>query len=316
MNDEKTNTAAAYPIGVAARMTRIHPETLRIWERRYRMIQPARAGRGRRLYSEQDIHRLSLVKSLVDEGNPISVVAQLSVEELERRLQARNSSTTLTLPVGPCRVVTIGEQIPRLTGDLNSPIAVLTSYPDVAAAEGGATEIVPDVLVWARPSLHSDTLSQTQSLLSRTRAKRAVLIYGYGSRRALAEMEAAGVRCIRAPAKAEDVVALCLGPEGAGRSALQVSIPSLNAIPPRRFTASQLARIAESSPNIACECPHHLADLVNRLVAFEIYSAECESRSPADASVHALLHAITATARALMESGLERVARAEGISLD
>jgi MerR family transcriptional regulator, light-induced transcriptional regulator len=92
-------------------------------------------------------------------------------------------------------------------------------------------------------------------------------------------------------------------------------VPVPQAIPPRRFTPAQLARLAQSSPTMACECPLHLVDIVNSLAAFEKYSAECESRSPADAAMHRLLHSITATARALMEGGLERVVQAEGITL-
>jgi DNA-binding transcriptional MerR regulator len=57
-----------YPIGVISRLTNIHPETLRVWERRYDLVQPHRTGRGGRLYSDEDIERLSLVEQLVDAG--------------------------------------------------------------------------------------------------------------------------------------------------------------------------------------------------------------------------------------------------------
>jgi DNA-binding transcriptional MerR regulator len=53
------NAEPGYTIGVVARRTNIHPETLRVWERRYQMVVPQRNLTGRRLYSEDDILKLS-----------------------------------------------------------------------------------------------------------------------------------------------------------------------------------------------------------------------------------------------------------------
>jgi DNA-binding transcriptional MerR regulator len=73
------DSALNYPntIGMVARRTRIHPETLRVWERRYEMIVPARSETGRRLYSEQDILKITLVKQLTELGHPVSGLANL-----------------------------------------------------------------------------------------------------------------------------------------------------------------------------------------------------------------------------------------------
>ena len=84
-------------------------------------------------------------------------------------------------------------------------------------------------------------------------------------------------------------------------------------VPPRRFSSGQLACLARASTAIDCECPHHLAQLVADLTAFEVYSAQCENRGDEDAALHHYLHQVTAQARALIEEALERVARAEGI---
>jgi len=85
-------------------------------------------------------------------------------------------------------------------------------------------------------------------------------------------------------------------------------------VPARRYDGPELARIAAASTTVKCECPHHLAEVIMSLTAFEDYSAECESRSLDDAALHAYLHLITARARAMLEQALARVAAAEGIS--
>lgn len=55
-----------YIMGVAARLTGMHPQTLRKYEKAG-LLSPARHRR-LRLYSEDDIARLKMIKHLVEEG--------------------------------------------------------------------------------------------------------------------------------------------------------------------------------------------------------------------------------------------------------
>jgi DNA-binding transcriptional MerR regulator len=71
-----------YPIGTAARLAGIPPETLRIWERRYQLLSPGRTGGGHRLYSEDDVALLRCVKLLVDAGMRIGAVARMDPERI------------------------------------------------------------------------------------------------------------------------------------------------------------------------------------------------------------------------------------------
>lgn len=71
-----------HPIGVAAERTGLNPHVIRVWERRYRAIEPARTGNGRRLYSDADIERLRLMALATSAGRGISQVARLPVSEL------------------------------------------------------------------------------------------------------------------------------------------------------------------------------------------------------------------------------------------
>jgi DNA-binding transcriptional MerR regulator/methylmalonyl-CoA mutase cobalamin-binding subunit len=70
------------PIGTAARLAGIPPETLRIWERRYKMLAPGRTEGGHRLYSEHDVEVLRAVKRLVDSDMRIGTVAALPQERI------------------------------------------------------------------------------------------------------------------------------------------------------------------------------------------------------------------------------------------
>ena len=83
----------------------------------------------------------------------------------------------------------------------------------------------------------------------------------------------------------------------------------------RQFTDNQLARLLEIASVVECECPNHLAKLVSNLVEFERYAADCESRNPADARMHAYLHQKTAAAREIMEEALVELVRFEKIEV-
>ncbi len=55
-----------YTIGVVADMFEVHPETLRVWER-YGLVTPYRRN-GQRLYTDQDLKRLTFVQELINKG--------------------------------------------------------------------------------------------------------------------------------------------------------------------------------------------------------------------------------------------------------
>jgi MerR family transcriptional regulator, heat shock protein HspR len=75
-------------ISTAARMLRMHPQTLRKYER-LGLVQPARTIGSMRLYSRDEIERLRFIKRLVDDmGINLAGVQQLlEIAEVMRRIQ-------------------------------------------------------------------------------------------------------------------------------------------------------------------------------------------------------------------------------------
>jgi DNA-binding transcriptional MerR regulator/methylmalonyl-CoA mutase cobalamin-binding subunit len=71
-----------HPIRVVSRRTGLSPAVLRAWEKRYGVVVPSRSDGGQRLYTDEDVTRLSLLRRAVEEGRAISQVAGLSTEEL------------------------------------------------------------------------------------------------------------------------------------------------------------------------------------------------------------------------------------------
>jgi MerR family transcriptional regulator/heat shock protein HspR len=75
-------------ISTAARILRMHPQTLRKYER-LGLVQPARTMGSIRLYSRDEIERLRFIKRLVDDlGVNLAGVQQLlEIAEVMRRIQ-------------------------------------------------------------------------------------------------------------------------------------------------------------------------------------------------------------------------------------
>ncbi|HEH9427812.1 TPA: MerR family transcriptional regulator [Aeromonas sobria] len=69
-----------HPIREVSRLTGVNAVTLRAWQRRYGLVQPARTEKGHRLYSEQDIRQIGEILSWLDRGVSIGQVKGLLSE--------------------------------------------------------------------------------------------------------------------------------------------------------------------------------------------------------------------------------------------
>ncbi len=100
MTPARDDTRPVYMIGVAAEMAGMHPQTLRMYERRG-LVQPGRTKGRTRLYSEADLARLRRVQALSEAGLNLAGIervmglerqlerAMQRVRDLEREMQAR-----------------------------------------------------------------------------------------------------------------------------------------------------------------------------------------------------------------------------------
>jgi methanogenic corrinoid protein MtbC1 len=82
MNEPTEETQPRHPIRAVALRTGLKPDVLRVWERRYGVVEPTRSDGGQRLYTDADIERLSLLHRATAGGRSISHAATLSTAEL------------------------------------------------------------------------------------------------------------------------------------------------------------------------------------------------------------------------------------------
>ena len=101
----KDNKKPRYNINLVVRETGIKADTLRAWERRYKLPQPARSAGGHRLFSDYDIEMIKWLLARQAEGLRINLAV-----ELWRELEANGEDPLDSAPV---------DQF-----DHNSPLAV------------------------------------------------------------------------------------------------------------------------------------------------------------------------------------------------
>lgn len=90
MPDSNAQMRAVYIISVAAELAGVHPQTLRIYERKG-LLEPARTTGGSRRYSQADIDHLRRIQELTDEGLNLAGVKKVlqleaHIAKLERAL--------------------------------------------------------------------------------------------------------------------------------------------------------------------------------------------------------------------------------------
>lgn len=80
---------AVYVISVAAELAGVHPQTLRIYERKG-LVSPARTGGGSRRYSDADISLLAKIQQLTEQGyNLVGVQRVMELEAEVAMLRAK-----------------------------------------------------------------------------------------------------------------------------------------------------------------------------------------------------------------------------------
>jgi DNA-binding transcriptional MerR regulator len=325
MSIEQTPGVRGFRIGTVARLTGLHPHTIRAWERRHDAVRPTRSEGGTRLYGEDDVARLQLIKALQERGDSLSPIAALGREELEARLcqlvQAAPDRLGRGEEEAPRLAVldrVVAEQI-RANARGLGPLVVVGLETRRDAFLRVVRTRAPDLLVLGDERLGEEPLALLEELERTAPDALFVIVYEFASRQRLERLARRGSRLVRGPLSLSMLCRVLLelwtlrGASLPRRRSLPPAPPQGPELPDRLFDDTQLARLREISTGIACECPNQLSSIVSSLVAFERYCRDCESRDAEDAHLHRQLGDGTAEARLTMERLLVRLCEHDGI---
>lgn len=118
------------PIQLASKLSGLSQHVIRIWERRYSALSPSRTCTNRRMYCDESVKRLKLLKVLTENGHRIGGVARLSTEELEQLAQGTVpvARPAPDIPADPAPPMPVDELVPQ------TPMAEPEQFIDAAIA--------------------------------------------------------------------------------------------------------------------------------------------------------------------------------------
>jgi MerR family transcriptional regulator, light-induced transcriptional regulator len=315
-----------YGMGAVADRTGLSAPSIRMWEKRYGAVVPERSETNRRLYRSEDVERLDLMKRLTDRGHAISRIANLGLDRLKELLsESSGGESQAGTPAGDDvvsrrRVGIVSAGLVEMLQDMElfeAEVVGKAESLELAEKDGDFPKV--DLLVVEAEALFLETISKLRNLVQKCGSRLTLVVYRFASSKTVTALAKAieGVHLLKAPVTDIQLRRECLvllNSLRGGAEGLAVRQPG--PVPPRLYTADQLARLSRISSTVECECPQHMAELLKGLTAFEKYSEECEDRNADDALMHAFLHRTTAHVRRTMEEALRHLVHAEGLKFD
>jgi DNA-binding transcriptional MerR regulator len=319
-------TEAVYRVGAVARLTNIPVETLRVWERRHGIVGHTVEHHRHRLYSVRDVRRLSLIKKLVDLGSSISSIARLPQDALQQMYivatdgaAARADPPALPTETRKLRLMLVGPALQaRFAAAVIGPHSVDVVAQSESLEAAAAAPVQADVLAVEVGTLQPQLLIDLGRVLLALHARFAIIAYRFAATEVLHQFVLRGHVMQQAPLPIDSLDGLCavLPPKREVAKRRAVAAAEAPPTPAARFDERSLARVANLSTDMRCECPRHLAELLLSVSAFETYSAQCASRGPEDAELHRYLGRVAAQCRLQLEQALLYIAQVEGIPLE
>ncbi len=302
-----------YRSGVAARLAGLPVETLRVWERRYGISDTGRSAHGQRLYSEDQVRRLRLMKQLVDQGHPIGALAKLQLEQLGQFALVPEPGE----PLQPMRLALMGTALARrlaVGGRELLALDIVAHFQNLDEVAGTWPGTGAQLLLMEISELDERVVPAIGALRQKL-GMAVVVLYRFGASATIRQLRAQGCLVARVPNDVAEIVLLCQAALAALPLAQAQLARQRPAAAPRRFDDRALTELAAASSTVHCECPRHLTEILLMINSFERYSEQCSSRNVADALLHEQLGRAAATARMVLEEALLRLARAEALPL-
>jgi DNA-binding transcriptional MerR regulator len=295
-------TEELYRIGAVSKLTGVTVECLRAWERRYGMNPAEKAGKTR-FYSETQIHRLTQIKRLIDQGHPVSQLIKLSDADLANRLG--QYSPALTPSNRRLKVALAGTALLLAEKQFNdgNRLEILDRWPSADAFASTPLQRTPpqrpqklDVVVLEMPSLDIYLIDKYTEYTD----ARVVVVYHFCTDNDLQIATERGLEVLPWPSTWQQIEETCLRSGRAFRTTSSTQ---------RRFSDEQLFHLATRTSIEGCTCPRDLVQLITQINAYAIHTERCGTVNTAANHFEISLEANEA--RACLENALSVLVEAE-----
>ena len=285
-----------YRIGTVASLTGISVERLRAWERRYD-LSPAHKSGKTRFYSKTQLDRLKLIKHLIDQGQPISSLADLSMEQLLARTESTTpESRSLDVLHQPTAAI-IGpnlmmlEQQTRIGGDLRLDITARWANMEAFEADQSVLE-APQIMLVQLPVLSVQPIDFIKKIFPNTQI---VVVYQFATAKTITDLENEGLQSLKWPLTWSELEHVAIAEVGSGQA------PS--GLAPRRYSDEELIALASGTEDES-NCVQYLVEAISQLNAFSGYAQDASLAMPRG-QLYRTLQAESSAARAQLEATLD-----------
>ena len=297
-----------YRIGSVAALTGIAVERLRAWERRHG-FRPAHKNGRTRFYSADQLEKLKKIKHLIDRGQTVSSVINLSESQLHQRLSAQPSptmsATAQTEDVFSPKVGLVGANLLQLEQrqDSTGHLDIVARWANLSALlDQGQQQEQPDVLVLQVPVLSSQEITKAQQALP---GCKIISAYQFATAAELSRCQRQDAPVLKWPLDWREIEFTCL--EESKRYLKSVGYAK------RRFSDEELIALSvgDDDPNRPTQ---HLVEAIHQVNALAAFLQSCaeENSNGTESDTHksaALSDACgdAAYARAYLETALQAV---------
>ena len=317
-----------YKIGAVSKITGINIPTLRVWENKFKIVEPSRINGTQRGYTKNDLDKLCIVKALVEKGDSISTLSGLDIIKLESRLEESSKQKKNFAPnevKSNITVVVVGTMVPNFDNPIqNLPsIKVVNKYELSEFSEDeGIIKDNADILIFETPTLHVKTVTWVKKIMNQYSFNKSIILYRFGSADGVKAVDREeNINILRHPANSNDIQMMCSfainGQINQQEAVSQKSIKKKKDIEIsdfEPFSDKELWEISVMANPIHCECPKHLSSIITSLRGFEKYSADCEELNAQDRILHEELEQHSVEARIIMEKALRKVIKDNSIN--
>ena len=320
------NTAPLYRIGAVSKLVSVPVTTLRIWETRYQAFTPTKTHGQHRLYGQDDVLRATLIKQLSELGHSVSRIAVLDSAQLNLLHQQGLSVSALqqVAAQAPSRLSAkvIGTGLAMRLSSARHKLGLFAEqsahaevFSDLESARAAAEHTPADLLFIRLNTVQESTVSELLEFVRASHAAHTLLLYVYGASNNLQTLSDAGIT-VRKDSISDTELSEWVRTVSLEQALRAAAAPLAGRkATPKKYSDETLARVANISTAVLCECPRHVAELLAQLSSFEQYSQECLNKNSADQQLHEHLAEVSGQARALFEHALELIAAHEGIAL-
>jgi DNA-binding transcriptional MerR regulator len=285
-----------YRIGTVASLTGLSVERLRAWERRYD-LSPAHKSGKTRFYSRSQLDRLKLIKHLIDQGQPISSLANLDYGQLLARAEVEDTPTrrldVVHSPVvgliGP-NLLMLEQQAQRGSGT-RLDVAARWANMEAFATEQIAVQ-APHLMIVQLPVLSMHEIDSIKEFYPDTTI---ISIYQFASAKTVGDVTGAGYQALKWPLTWAEIEHVSIAELGASSAAVGYS--------PRRYSDEELIALASETDDPS-NCAQYLVEAINQLNAFSSYVEDTSLAMPRS-QIYSHLQNDASQARLGLETALE-----------